>query len=234
MLVSVNPNDVPSLLPALFIFSKRLKLEKTTQGNHYTQCTYCCRFGHAPARCTQKGPICPYWSLHHTHWAQRCQNPTCPTGGNSKVVSRCCTTSAPHCPNCRDDHDAFSRECTARPLPRPQPQAPLGCDQEESDPCSMSKHTMEVGDDGRPAPATPEGPSAQSIDLSTPRPIHNSRDADGPPSGSRLAPTGQAPPPVTPPSPQVRPRDDSKPLLYLVPRSSSGEQSHPYSTQQPG
>jgi len=53
VVVSVNPDDVPILLPALFLFSKRLKVEKMTQANRYTQCRNCYRFGHAHPRCTQ-------------------------------------------------------------------------------------------------------------------------------------------------------------------------------------
>jgi len=119
VVVSVNPDDVPILLPALFLFPKRLKVEQTTQANRYTQCLNCYRFGHAHARCTQKHPTCPYCALHHTRSAHRCQNPTCPKGGDTKAVSGCGPTSTPHCPNCSDDHDAFSRECKARPVPPP-------------------------------------------------------------------------------------------------------------------
>jgi len=168
VVVSVNPDDVPSLLPAIFLFSKRLKVQKTTQANRYTQCTNCYRFGHASARCTQKHPTCPYCALHHTRSAHRCLNPTCPKGGDSKAVSGCCATSPPHCPHCGDDHDAVSRECRARPVPPPQPEARPPSDEELSDASSDSEEAMDVGDDGRPAPPTPEAPSAQTIDLSTP------------------------------------------------------------------
>ena len=53
MVVSVNPGEVPILVPALFLLSKGLKVEKTTEANHYTQCTNSYRFGHAAARCPQ-------------------------------------------------------------------------------------------------------------------------------------------------------------------------------------
>ena len=35
VVVSVNPDDVPILLPALFLFLKRLKVEKRMQANRY-------------------------------------------------------------------------------------------------------------------------------------------------------------------------------------------------------
>jgi len=180
VVVSVNSDDVPILTPALFLFSRRLKVEKTTQANRYTQCTNCYRFGHAYARCTQKHPTCPFCVLHHTRAAHRCQNPTCPKGGDTKAISGCCPTSPPHCPNCGDDHDAFSRTCRARPVPPPQPEAPAPSDEELSDASSDSEEAMDVGDDGRPAPSTPEAPPAQTIDLSTPRPAQRSKDTRAP------------------------------------------------------
>jgi len=167
VVVSVNLNNVPILLPALFLFSKGLKVEKTMQANRYTQCTNCYRFGHAAARCTQKHPTCPYCALHHTRSAHRCQNPTCPTGkgGDTKAVSGCCPTSPPHCPNCSDDHDAFFRQCRARPIPLPQPEAPPPSDEEVSDAFSDSEEAMDVGDDSCPAPTIPKAPSTQAIEL---------------------------------------------------------------------
>jgi len=201
VVVSVNPDDVPILLPALFLFSKRLKVEKITQANRYTQCTNCYRFGHAHARCTQKHPPCPYCALHHTRSAHRCQNPTCPKGGDSKEVPDCCPTSPPHCPHCGDDHDAFYKECRARPVPPPQPEAPPPSDEELSEASSDSEEAMDVVDDGGQAASTPKAPATRTADLSTPRPPLRPRDALAAPSGSQPAPTGQVPLPVTPAKP---------------------------------
>jgi len=200
VVVSVNPDDVPALLPALFLFSKRLKVEKTPQANRYTQCTNCYRFGHAHARCTRKHPTCPYCALYHTRAAHRCQNPTCPKGGDSKAVPDCCPTSPSHCPNCGDDHDAFYKECRARPVPPPQPEAAPSSDEELSDAFSDSEEAMDVVDDGHQAPSTPKAPTTQTVDLSTPRPPLRPR-ALALPSGSQPAPTGQVPLPVTPAKP---------------------------------
>ena len=130
VLVSVNPDDVPILLPAIFLFLKRLNVEKTMQANLYTQSTNYYRFGHASARYTKKHPTCPYCALHHTRSAHRCQNPTCPKGGDSNTGSGSCPTSPPHCPNCGDDHAAFSGECRARTIAPRQPEAPAPCDEE--------------------------------------------------------------------------------------------------------
>jgi len=201
VVVSVNPDDVPIHLPALLLFSKGLKVENTTQANRYTQCLNCYHFRHAHPQCTQKYPTCPYCALHHTRSAHRCQNPTCPKGGDTKAVSGCCPTSPPHSPNCGDNHEAFSTECKARPVPPPQHEAPPPSDKELSDVSSDSKEAMDVGHDGRPAPTTPGAPPAPSIDLSTPRPLQQSRDAPAPPSGSQPAPTGRGLPPVTPSKP---------------------------------
>jgi len=178
---AVNPNNVPVLLPALFLSSKRLKVEKTTQANRYTQCTNCYKFGHASPQCAQKHPTCPHCALHHTRSAHTCQNPTCPKGGDTKAVSGRCPTSPPYCLNCSHDHDAFSRECGARPIPPPQHEAPPPSDEELSDASSDSQEAMDVGDNARPAPTTPEAPSTQIIELSTPRPLQRSRDAPAPP-----------------------------------------------------
>jgi len=46
---SINPNNVPILLPGIFLFSKPLKVEKMTQANRYTQGTNCYWFGPACA-----------------------------------------------------------------------------------------------------------------------------------------------------------------------------------------
>jgi len=201
VVVSVNPDDVPILLPALFLFSKWLKVEKMTQANRYTQCLNCYRFGHAHARWTRKHPTCPYCALHHTRSAHRCQNPTCPKGSETKAVSGCCPTSPPHCPNCGDDHDAFSSQCKARPAPPPQPEAPPPSAEELSDASSDSEEAMDVGDDRRLVPSTPDAQSAHPIDLSTPRPLLQPRAAPAPLSGSQPAPTGRGLPPVTPSKP---------------------------------
>jgi len=171
VVVPINPDDIPILLPTIFLFSKRLKVEKTTEANRYTQCLNCYRFGHAHPRCTQKHTTCPYCALHHTRSSQCCQNPTCHKGGDTKAVSGCCPTSPPHCPNCGDDHDAFSRECKARPVPPPQPEAPPPSDKELSNASSDSVEAIDVGDDSHPAPTTPDAHSALPIDLSTPRPL---------------------------------------------------------------
>ena len=57
---------------------------------------------------------------------------------------------------------------------------------------------MDVGDDGRPAPSTPEAPSTQTVNLSTPRPVRQSKDTHDPPSGTQPAPSGRGLPPQTP------------------------------------
>ena len=167
------------------------------QANPYTRCTHCYRFGHASPRCPQKPPTSPYCALHHTRLAHRCQTRTCPKGSNTMAVPGGCPTSTPHFPNSDNDPNAFSGECRARPMPPPRPEAPPPSDDELSDASSDSEEAMDVGDDGRPAPSTPESLPNQSIDRSTPRP-HQSRDAPTLRSGSQAAPTGRGLPLVTP------------------------------------
>jgi len=204
VVVSVDPKHVSTLQPALFLFSSRLKVEKTVQANRYTQCTNCYRYGHAAQRCPQKHPSCPYCALHHTRAAHRCQNPTCPKGGYSKPVSGCCPTSPPRCPNCGDDHDAFSRECRARPIPPPRAEAPPLSDDESTTP-SDGEEAMDVADDGRPAPSTPETSAAQAVDLTTPRPSR--RPVGDTSNADRLLPSGPPANPLTPSNTRARPGD---------------------------
>jgi len=51
---------------------------------------------------------------------------------------------------------------------------------------------MDVDDDGRPAPSTPEAPPAQTIDLSTPRPVRQSKETHRPPAGPSQHPLAGA------------------------------------------
>jgi len=95
LVVSVNPDHVPILLPVPFLFSKRLKIKKTMQANQYTQGTNCSLFGHTSSRFTQKNPSCPYCTLPHPRSPHRCQNPTSTKGGDSKAVSSCCPSFPP-------------------------------------------------------------------------------------------------------------------------------------------
>jgi len=82
-------------------------------------------------------------------------------------------------------------------MPPLQPEAPPPSDEELSHTSSDSEEAMDVGDDGRPAPTTPEAPLTQPIDLSTPRLHQQSRNANAPPSGSQPAATRQGQPLVT-------------------------------------
>jgi len=118
----------------------------------------------------------------------------------------------PHCPNCGDDHDTFSSACGARPVPPPQPEPTAPFDKELSDASSDSEEAMDVGDDGRPPPSTPEAPPTQTIDLSTPRPAHHSKNTHAPLSWSQPAPTGRDWPPLTP----YKPSGSSRKLLKTL------------------
>jgi len=175
VVVFINPKDVPILLPALFLFSKRLKVEKTTQANQYTQCTNRYRFGHPSPRCSQKYRPCPYCALHHTRSAHRCQtsNPTFPKGGDSKAVTDCCPTSPPHGPNSGDDDNAFYKECSAGPILPPRTQFPPRSEEDLSDSSTDGEEAMDMADDGRPAATTPGVPPTSMVNLSTIRPFRH-------------------------------------------------------------
>ena len=183
LVISVDPEHVEHLLPSLFVFSERLKVEKIVQANRYTQCTNCYRSGHASQRCKQKHPSCPYCSLRDTRAAHRCQNPTCPKGGYEKPVSSCCPTSLPLCPNCSCDHDAFSRECMARPIPPPRQELPPHSDDDTASSLD-GEEDVEMEGNGPPTPTTPEAPMAHTINLTTLRPSQRANaptGTDGPP-----------------------------------------------------
>ena len=62
---------------------------------------------------------------------------------------------------------------------------------------------MDVADDGRPAPTTPETAPAQAVDLTTPRPPR--LPEGGSSNVGRSAPTGPLALPVTPADPRARP-----------------------------
>ena len=204
LVVSVDPDDVGQLISDIFLFSECRKVEKVVQGNRYTQCTNCYRYGHASARCTQKHPTCTYRALHHTRSTHRCQKPTCPKAGHEKPISGCCPPSPPHCPNCGCDHDAFSREFRARPvrpplpeispLPSPRPSSPL-----------QGEDAMDVAVDGQEAPSTPKAPAAPSdaVDHTTTR--QPPRCPAAPTDGESSAPTDGPVQPVTHSVPRARP-----------------------------
>ena len=201
VVVSVDPDDIQKLLPSFFLFSERLKVEKTVNANRYTQYNNCYRFGHTSQRCKQTHPSCPFCALHHTRSAHRCLNPTCPKGGNSRPISDCCPTSPPHYPNCGCDHDAFSRECRARPAPPPRQEAPpSNADESGSD----GEEDLEMEDDGGHAPSTPKAITAQAVDLRTP---HPSRHAPAS-TGEASQPMGGPAPPDSMTSQRVRPGNE--------------------------
>ena len=201
VVVSVHPDNVQKLLPSFFLFSERLKVEKTVNANRYTQCNNCYRFSHASQRCKQTHPSGPFCALHHTRSAHRCQNPTCPKGGNSRPISGCCPTSPPHSPNCGCDHDAFSRECRARPALPPRPEAPASSLDESG---SDGEEDMEMEDDGGQGPSTPKTCTAQAVDLTTPRPQRRVAA----PTDEASQPIGGLAPPGSNTSQRVRPGNE--------------------------
>ena len=156
---------------------------------------------HASQRGKQTHPSCPFCALHHTRSAHRCQNPTCPKGGNSQPILGCCPTSPPQCPNCGYDHDAFSRECRARPTPPPRPEAPASnLDESGSD----GEEDLEMEDDGGKAPSTPKTNTAQAVNLTTPRPLRHAATS----TSEAPQPMGGPAPPDSNTSRRVRPGNE--------------------------
>jgi len=162
VVVTIDPQHVSALTSEVFILSQKGKVELAFSANRTSQCRNCWRYRHAHQRCPATHPTSPICALHHTRASHRCQNPTCPRGGNNKPVPSCCPTSPPHCCNCGNDQTATFKECPARPSPtspiRPASTVPTGQD------------PMDIAVDGGPAPCTPlamAGPT--EVDLVTPR-----------------------------------------------------------------
>ena len=164
VVVTVDPHNVSALTSGVVILSQKRKVELAFSSSKSAQCKNCWRYGHAHQRCPATHPTCPICALHHTRAAHRCQNPTCPRGGNNKPVPSCCLTSPPHCCNCGDDHTATFRECPARPaLPVPSRTGSPA-------PAPTGQDPMDLGVDGGPAPTTPpSGKGPLEVDLVTPR-----------------------------------------------------------------
>ena len=181
-----------------------------------------------PNAAIRPSPWCPFCALHHTRSAHRSQNPTGTKGGNFRPISGCCPTSHPHCPNCGGDHDAFSRECQARPTPPPRREAPPS---DAGEPEADSEVDIEIGDDGGQAPSPPEATTAQAVDLTTPLP---SRRGVTSTSGA-AQPMGGPSPPDTHRSRRVRPGNDSlRPYFETQEEAGPVPRHHSRSTQQPG
>jgi len=164
VVITVDPHNVSALTSGVVILSEKRKVELAFFSSRTSQCKNCWRYGHAHQRCPATHPTCPICALHHTRAAHRCQNPTCPSSGNSKPVPSGCPTSPPHCCNCGGDHTAILRECPARPPP------PVPTTTDSPAPASTGQDPMDLAVDGGPTSTTPlprEGPD--EVDLTTPR-----------------------------------------------------------------
>jgi len=162
VVVTIDAQPVSALTSGVLILSQKRKVELAFLANRTSQCSKCWRYRHAYQRCPATHPTCPICVLHHTRPSHRCQNPTCPRGGNNKPLPSCCPTSPPYCCNCGNDHSATFKECLARPSPasptRPTSTVPPG-----QDPIDMVV-------DGRPAPSTPPARAGPTeVDLVTSR-----------------------------------------------------------------
>jgi len=158
----VDHQHVSALTSGVFILSQKGNVELAFSANGTSKWRNCWRYGHVHQRCPATHQTCPICALHHTPAAHRCQNPTCPTGGNNKPVQSCCPTSPPHCSNCANDHTARFKECSAQPGPtgptRPTSPAPAGPD------------PMYMAVDGGPERSTsPARAGPTEVDLVTPR-----------------------------------------------------------------
>jgi len=113
VVITVDPQHVSALTSGVVILSQKRKVQLAFSSSRTSQCRNCWRYGHAHQGYPTTHPTCPICVLHHTRAAHRCQNPTCPRGGNNKPVTSCCPTSPPHCCTCGNDHTATLREWPA-------------------------------------------------------------------------------------------------------------------------
>jgi len=95
VVITVDSRNVLARTSGVVILSQKRKVELAFCSSRTSQCRNCWRYGHAHQRCPATHPTCPICALHHTRAAHRCQNPTCPRGGNNKPVPSCCPTSPP-------------------------------------------------------------------------------------------------------------------------------------------
>jgi len=132
--------------------------------------------------------------------------PHLPQGRRLQAHVKLVSTSLPHSPNCGDDYDAVSPECRARPVPPPQPEAPLSPASDPSSSSCDSWEDLEMEDDGCPALATPQAIATSAVYLSTPKP--SCRRSVAPTGAAQPVPTGQAAPPVMPSDPRIHPGNE--------------------------
>ena len=162
VVVTVDPQLVSTLTSGVFIHSQKRKVKLAFSTNRTSRCRNCWRYGHAHQRCPATHPRCPICALHHTRSAHRCQNPTCPRGGNNKPDQSCCPTSPPHCCNCGNDHTATFKECPARPSSTGPTR--------NTTPVPPGQDPIDMAVDGGPSSSTaPSGEGSDEVDLTTAR-----------------------------------------------------------------
>jgi len=86
VVITVDPHNVQALTSGVVIVSQKRKVELAFSSAKTSQCRNCWRYGHAHQRCPATHPTCPICALHRTRGLHRCENPTCPRGGNNKLT----------------------------------------------------------------------------------------------------------------------------------------------------
>jgi len=115
VVVSVATPDTSALLSSFNLFSRNRRVEQMFSSSKNSQCKKCWKFGHISNRCPSTLTVCPFCSLAHTKAEHHCPNPSCPKGGNLKLILACCPSWVACCPNCQEEHAARSRDCPSRP-----------------------------------------------------------------------------------------------------------------------
>jgi hypothetical protein len=114
IVISCSPSDAKKIGSSIRLFSRPRKANIMWSANSATQCKKSWAFGHATQGCRQTESFCPLCTGNHSRSEHRCPIPTCPKGGNLKVIPNCCESSSPTCRNCLKNHPATDLECPVR------------------------------------------------------------------------------------------------------------------------
>src|SRR6266566_3584287 len=114
IVVACSAADAKRISTSIRLFSRPRKANVMWSSSPSTQCKKCFHYGHPTQGCTEVESWCPMCLLPHSKSEHRCSIPTCPKGGYSKSIVRCCDASSPTCRVCLGNHLATDLDCPNR------------------------------------------------------------------------------------------------------------------------
>ncbi|RPA93570.1 hypothetical protein L873DRAFT_1650780, partial [Choiromyces venosus 120613-1] len=93
-----------ALSKGLSLFSRKFNIQHYLTFGPDTQCNKCLAFGHHTSQCTRQ-THCTICSQEHPTHLHTCGRSNCPIKGKT------CFYITTHCINCKDTHQATSKEC---------------------------------------------------------------------------------------------------------------------------